>query len=95
MACLLRSCEEHHIASHLAIATKHAFNNGENFKKTIPSNMRVWVTEMGLYPPGSLDGTWLHALFFVAMDFQLPAALVTRLETALDIGVFTCHGNGL
>lgn len=65
------------IASHLAVAATRAFGNGDNFHKTIPSRMRIWVTEMGVYPAGSLDGTWLHALFYTAMDMQLPAALPT------------------
>ena len=49
-------------AGQLAIAASSAFSNGDYFRKTIPSHMRIWVTEMGVTPAGSLDGTWLHAL---------------------------------
>jgi hypothetical protein len=68
---------DENIAQHLSIAATYAFNNGENFKKQVPSSMRIWITEMGVYPPGPLDGTWLHALFYVAMDLQLPATMST------------------
>jgi len=68
---------EANIASHLAGAATYAFSNGDNFHQQIPSHMRIWVTEMGVYPAGSLDLTWLHALFYTAMDMQLPAALPT------------------
>ena len=40
---------------------------------------------MGLYPAGPLDGTWLHALFYTALDMQLPAAL-----PALDVLIPYC-----
>lgn len=73
------------IASHLAVAATRSFSNGDNFKATIPQRLRIWITEMGLYPPGALDGTWLHAMFYLAMDLQLPAALPT-----LDVVIPYC-----
>ena len=65
------------IASHLAVAATRSFSNGDNFNLTIPSRLRIWITEMGVYPSGVLDGTWLHAMFYLAMDMQLPATLPT------------------
>eukprot|EP00940_MAST-03C_sp_MAST-3C-sp2_P000252 g252.t1 len=66
---------EANVASHLAVAATRAFNNGAYSHQTIPDHLRVWVTEMGVYPSGALDGTWLEALFYAAMVMQLPAAM--------------------
>ena len=65
------------IGSHLAVAATRAWNNGMHAQRSIPPHMEVWVTEMGVYPPGPLDGTWLHAMFYLAMDLLLPAAIPT------------------
>lgn len=67
---------QENIAEHLAVAATRAWSNGDIYQNgSIPKEMRVWVTEMGTFPPGSLDNTWLHGLFYGAMDMLLPAAL--------------------
>lgn len=65
------------IARRLAAAATYAFNNGVHVTKTVPPRMRVWVTELGVYPPGPLDGTWLLGLFYAAMALLLPQAIAT------------------
>jgi len=64
------------LALHLAVAAMRAHNNGDT-AAAFPAHLRVWVTEMGVYPAGRLDGTWLHALFYAAMDLLLPATVPT------------------
>lgn len=70
------STDQAHISQHLAQAAMRAFNNGD-VAAGFPNHLRVWVTEMGVYPAGALDSTWLHAMFYCAMDLQLPATIPT------------------
>lgn len=60
------------VASHLATAFYRADKNKKTVANEIPSHLRVWVTEMGVYPGGPLLWTWLEALFYVLMDILLP-----------------------
>ena len=51
-------------AKHLANAFFRAEKNKEHVTRTIPSRLRIWVTELGVYPAGVLLWTWLEALFY-------------------------------
>lgn len=57
---------------HLAQAYFRAEQNANHVLKTVPSKLRLWVTEMGVYPAGPLVWTWLEALFYAMLDLLLP-----------------------
>ena len=46
--------------------------NKAHVAATVPSRLRLWVTEMGVYPAGPLCWTWLEALFYAMLDLLLP-----------------------
>jgi hypothetical protein len=57
---------------HLAQAFFRAEQNADHVRETVPSKLRLWVTEMGVYPAGPLLWTWLEALFYAMLDLLLP-----------------------
>ena len=41
-------------------------------RESVPRRLRLWVTELGVYPAGPLDGTWLQALYNAVLLLELP-----------------------
>ena len=66
------SSDFNNLAKHLAQAYFRAEQNADHVHKTVPSRLRLWVTEMGVYPAGPLLWTWLEALFYAMLDLLLP-----------------------
>ena len=66
------SSDPANVAKHLATAFYRVNKNQHTVATQIPTHLRVWVTEMGVYPGGALLWTWLEALFYVLMDVLLP-----------------------
>ena len=66
------SSDFNNVAKHLAQAYFRAEQNADHVHRTIPSRLRLWVTEMGVYPAGPLLWTWLEALFYAMLDLLLP-----------------------
>ena len=60
------------LGKHLAQAFFRVEQNKQHVAMTVPAQMALWVTEMGIYPAGPLLWTWLEALFYVLMDLLLP-----------------------
>ena len=60
------------VARHLASAFFRAEQNKAHVAAQVPAALRLWVTEMGVYPAGPLLWTWLEALFYTLMDLLLP-----------------------
>ena len=61
------------VAAHLATAFFRVAQNKQMVATDVPARLRLWVTEMGVYPPGVLLSTWLEALFYALMDLGLPS----------------------
>ena len=83
-------------ANFLGGAEEYVDRNRQNIAATIPLRLRVWVTELGVYPPaGPLDGTWLQAIYFGILisglsaipriDMVLPYCLVCADKTGPSI----------
>jgi hypothetical protein len=66
------STDPTNLGKHLAQAYFRAQQNAEHVQKTVPGKLRLWVTEMGVYPTGPLLWTWLEALFYAMLDLTLP-----------------------
>ena len=66
------SSEPTNVAKHLATAFFRAAQNKQHVAEQVPARLRLWVTEMGVYPAGPLLWTWLEALFYVLLDLLLP-----------------------
>ena len=66
------SSDPANVAKHLATAFYRVSKNEQTVATQIPAHLRVWVTEMGVYPGGALLWTWLEALFYALMDVLLP-----------------------
>lgn len=75
-------------AAHLSGAFTRALMNKQHVELQVPARMRIWVTEMGVYPAGPLLWTWLEALFYAILDLELP-----RIER-LDVLVPYCLNCG-
>ena len=73
--------------------------NALNLRATVPARMRVWITELGVFPAGPLDRTWLQAVHLGVMlanlvllpqvDIILPYCLVCADSTGPAITTST------
>jgi len=73
-------------------AYAYARGNRQIIAEQVPQHLRVWVTEVGVFPAGPLDGTWLQAMYHATLvaklleidrvDMVLPYCFVCKDPTA-------------